>query len=148
MDMSKTAAPIEVTTADPRTVDTDLVVLPVFEREFPEDTEWARATGGDVQRAIASGEFTGKTYELFVTPTVDPTWRPRRIGLLGVGPRAGFSPDGARKIAAALGLAARQRHIERVALFMAAGLESLEMAQAVAEGLTLAQFGSAPCRFW
>jgi leucyl aminopeptidase len=140
MDMSMTATPIEVTPANPRTVDTDLVVLPVFEQELPEDSDWARAAGGDIQRAIASGEFKGKAYELFVTPTVDPAWRPGRIGLLGVGPRARFSTDAARKTAAELGIAARKRHIERVALFMADGLESLEMAQAVAEGLTLAQF--------
>jgi leucyl aminopeptidase len=140
MSISQTAAPIGVSLADPRTVDTDLVVLPVFEHESPGDRAWARATGGSVERAVASGEFKGKIFELFVTPAIDPTWQARRIGFLGAGPRASFSVDVARKMAAALGIAARQRHIERVALSMPDGLESLDMTQAVAEGLTLAQF--------
>ena len=140
MSISQASAPIEVARADPRTIDTDLVVLPVFEHEFPRASIWERATGGDVERAVASGEFKGKVYELFVTPAVDPAWQPRRIGFLGAGPRVGFCADRARKIAAALGIAARQRHIERVSFAIPDGFESSEIAQAVAEGLTLAEF--------
>ena len=139
MDLSQ-AAPIEVSREDPRTIDTDLAVLPVFENECPLDGDWARAAGEEFGRAVASGEFRGRPYDLLVAPSVDRAWRPRRVGFLGAGPRAGFSTEMARRIAAALGLVARRRHLERVAFTMPGGCESPDMAQAVAEGLTLAQF--------
>ena len=73
MTTAQSGIPIEVVTADPRGIDTDLVVFPVFERELSRDHVWAGASGGEVERAVASGEFKGKLYELFVTPKQLPS---------------------------------------------------------------------------
>ncbi|RUA04461.1 MAG: hypothetical protein DSY84_01335, partial [Candidatus Neomarinimicrobiota bacterium] len=57
-------------------LDADLICAPVFTDEGPENLrELDAALGGSIGRARASGEITGKTYELFFTDVTDPTWR-------------------------------------------------------------------------
>ena len=141
MTLAQKISRVELTTADPRSVDTDLIVLPAFENEAC-DSEWARASGGEIERAAASGEFKGKPYELFVTPALDRTWRSARLGVLGAGVRTEFSSDRDRKIATAAGLQARQRRIRRVALVVPRGFDTADIVQAITEGLTLADFDS------
>ena len=143
MTSARKSSPLDVFSGDLRTFDTDLLVVPVFEGEISEHQEWSEATGGELARAGASKEFTGKLYEIFVTPIADRGYRARRLAALGMGPAAGFSTDRARRAASALGLQGRQRRIARVGFVARGRFESPEVLQAVAEGLTLAEFDGA-----
>jgi leucyl aminopeptidase len=145
--MSPTAvsSPITCTSALLSAIDTELLVVPWFEGEGPGAVpEVDGSTSGEVARALASKEFAARPYDLFITSVTDRGWRPRRVALIGAGRAAAFGGDLARKCAAAVGLTARQRWIERVAFVLrtdAAGATPLcELAQAVAEGLTLSEF--------
>src|SRR5581483_1692951 len=128
-----------------QSVDSDFLVVPWFEG----DTAAAMAsldaaTGGEIGRAIQSSEFTARAFEIFVTPIADKSWRARRVALVGGGSRADFNADLARKLAAAMGAAARQRRSDRVAFVLGADIADTnsvaDLSQAVAEGLTLSEF--------
>jgi len=97
------------------------------------------ATGGEIGRALTTGEFQGRPFELFWTSIADRTWRARRLVLAGAGKRAPGG-DMPRKLAAAVGLAARQRRVARLAIAVREGADAVEVAQATVEGLTLAEF--------
>src|SRR5579884_1756286 len=129
------ASPLDV-------VETDLLIVPWFEGD-PIDPAAGldMATGGDVGRALSSGEFTGRLYDLFVTKIVDEKWKSRRVALVGLGARPQFVTDLARRAAAAGALAARQRRAGQAAFALpnvAAAPEAL--AHTIAEGLTLSEF--------
>jgi len=132
---------MDVFVGDPRSADTDLVIVTAFEGEaevlLP---EWSAPTGGEIDRAVASKEFSGKLFDTFVTPVIDRGYRARRLAAIGLGSRSDFTVDRARRSAAAVALNARQRKIARVAISAAEELESPDMIQALAEGLTLAEF--------
>ena len=129
-------------------VDAPLIVLPWFEQDDPRSFgDLDRATGGEISRALASREFTGKLFDLFFTPIIDGSWKSRRVLLVGGGPIDGFSIDLARRAATTAMLAARQRRIERMAILLRPGAaqasgdyDTSGFAQGVAEGLTLGEF--------
>ena len=122
-------------------LDADLVCAPVFKDEGPEDLrELDAALGGSIGRARASGEITGKTHELFFTDVTDPTWRSRRVLLVGAGAREQYDAARARTVAGAAGMAARDRHARRVVFVCRAPGERPEMAQAAVEGIVLGAF--------
>ncbi|MEO5742942.1 MAG: leucyl aminopeptidase [Vicinamibacterales bacterium] len=122
-------------------MDTDLVIAAGFEAELTTlAAGWSDPTGGEIDRAIASKEFTGKLFETLVTPIVDRQYRARRLAAIGLGRQSEFTVDRARRVAAAIGLMARNRKIARVAFLAHGVLETAEMIQAIAEGLTLAEF--------
>jgi leucyl aminopeptidase len=133
--------PMDVFAGDPRSADTDLVIVTAFEGEVSGlAEEWSAPTGGEIDRAAASKEFSGKLFDIFVTPIVDRRYRATRLAAIGLGPRTDFTVDRARRTAAAIALSARQRKIGRVAFRADGALESPDMIQAIAEGLTLAEF--------
>ncbi len=129
-------------------VEADLLVLPWFEGEGTAAfAELDRAAAGELARALSSGEFTGRSFEVFVTPLVDQAWKTGRVALVGAGKEAAFSPGVARRVAATAALAARQRRAARLAFVLRPGLgtpsgdyDVAGFAQAIAEGLTLAEF--------
>ncbi len=135
---------LSYTSAPPAGVEADLLVVPWFEGAPADDLEIDRATGGEIARALGSGEFTGKPYELFVAPVVDRSWKPGRIALVGAGPASDYTAFIARRIATAGALAGRQRRVARLAFLVRADRASQEAAgllvQAAAEGLTLGEF--------
>ena len=143
--------PISCTSDALDSLETDLMVLPWFEGDGPGTHPGLdRATGGELARALASSEFAARPFDLFLTPIVDRAWRPLRLMLVGAGPAASYGTDLARKVATAAGLAARQRRTGRVVLVLrpappdpSGDIEFEEMAQAAAEGLTLAEFDTA-----
>jgi leucyl aminopeptidase len=133
--------PMDVFAGDPRSADTDLVVVAAFEGEASTLVpRWSEPTGGEIDRAVASKEFSGKLFETFVTPIVDRGYRARRLAAIGLGVQSEFRVDRARRAATAIGLTARHRKIGRVTFLALGGLETPEIIQAIAEGLTLAQF--------
>ncbi len=62
------------------------------------------------------------------------------VAAVGLGIQSDFTVDRARRVAAAMGLTARKKKIARVAFLANGVLETGEMIQAIAEGLTLAEF--------
>ena len=143
MPSTTTAAPITCVSTPLSAVDTDLLIVPWFEGEGPSAVEGLdAASGGDISRALSSKEFIGKAFDLFFTSVVDRNWRSRRLLLVGAGPSAEYRSELARQLAAAAGISVRNRRAERVGYLLRAGREIAEIAQAVAEGLTLSEFNA------
>jgi len=134
-----------------QSADVDLLVLPWFEGEGPSAFDGLdRAASGEISRALNAREFTGRPYELFVTPLIDRAWKPRRVALIGAGQEAGFSPGFARRLGTAAALAGRARHVGRLGFFIRPGqaapsgdVDVAGFVQSIAEGLTLGEFTGA-----
>jgi leucyl aminopeptidase len=136
-----TGASIDTAVTATETVDADVVAIPVFEHDRPDELAGADvATGGAITRAFSSREFTGKAYELFLTSVVGGGWRARRLALVGAGTRETADLDRLRRVAATFGIAARKRRLGRVAFVVRGSQSAAAGAQAAAEGLTLAEF--------
>ena len=126
----------------------DLLVVPWFEDERADAVPGLdAASGSELSRVLATGEFTGRLFDTFLTPITGGAWTPRRLMLVGAGQAAAFDPDRARKVAAASSYAVRARRVPRVGVVLRCGLASaagdIDVAgygQAVAEGLTLGEF--------
>jgi leucyl aminopeptidase len=140
MPSARDSKPIDVVAGDPRTVDTDLVIVTVFEALTAPLAAWSEATSSAIDRAIASKELSGKLYETFLTPLAGAGARAARLAVIGLGPQSDFTLDRARRAASVMGHLARQKKIGRIAFSADGPLDSPEMIQAIAEGLTLAEF--------
>ena len=144
MTIAQKALMVDVVSAQPAAVETDLLVQPVFEGVPPNsDDPLALATAGEVSRASSSGEFKGKLYDLFFTPIVDPRWKARRLVLAGLGRRSEYTVDRLRRLSTAVALAARQRRHESVGMMWIDAADVAHASQAVIEGLILADFDAA-----
>src|SRR5690242_3081935 len=129
--------PIACVSAPLSAVETDILMVPWFEGEAPTAVQGLdAASGGEIGRALGSKEFCGKTFELFVTPVTDRSWRSRRVMLVGGGSAADYGSALARQIAAAGGISARNRRAEQGAFVLRGRAGGAELAQAAAEGLT------------
>jgi leucyl aminopeptidase len=150
MSVVTTAPPIACVNAPPAAVDADLLFIPWFSGDAPSRVPGLdEAVGGEAGRALTSGEFAAGLFDLFVTPVGDGKWKARRVALIGAGKIGDFSADAARKLATVAALAARQRRAARMAFLLQPGLPDPSgdlniggIAQAVAEGLTLAEFNA------
>lgn len=140
--------PIACRFGAPSSAVADLLVLPWFEGQAAASIEGLdAAASGEVSRALGSGEFSGRPYELFVTPLVNSEWAPRRVALVGAGQESTFTAGLARRLATAAALAARGRRVATLAFVVRPGqaapsgdVDVAGFVQAVAEGLTLAEF--------
>jgi leucyl aminopeptidase len=123
-------------------VDVDLLIVPWFDDEGATAVDGLdAASNGEIARALSSKEFSGKTFDLFAASITDRSWRAHRLLLVGAGASTAYRSELARQIAAAAGMAARNRRAGRVAFALRkAGDAAVEMAQAVAEGLTLSEY--------
>src|SRR5687767_8245179 len=124
-------------------VETDLLVMPIFEGEdlaarVPGLDE---ATASAVSRALGSRELQGKPFELLLTP-VAHAWHAARVALVGAGQPAEFGTERLRRLATASALTARQRRIKRIAFVHRGDIEPTAAVQAIAEGLMLANFST------
>src|SRR5688572_17768640 len=110
-----TTPAISLTSRSSRDMEADLLVIPVFENDdLADEVGLDEASGGDIGRARLRGEFTGKAFDVFFSSLRG--WKANRVALMGVGPRRNFAPDGLRRAATTAGLAARQRHMTRLAI--------------------------------
>ncbi len=132
---------IRLLAGDLSSIDTDLLVVPVFDGETFAEALPAldAAVGGEIARAGASGEIRGRLFEFFVTPVTAKGWRAARVTAAGAGKAADFTTERLRRLATASALMARGRRMRRVA-FVMRGLIDAPAAQAVTEGLMLAGF--------
>ena len=141
---------ILITTLPLSHVDVELLTIPWFDGEgLDAFAGLDEATGGEAARAFATKEFTAQPFDIFVAPTAG-RWHARRIALFGAGERGSFTPNLARQLATAAALAARQRHVASFGFLVRPGLADASgevdlsgFAQAVTEGLTLAEFSAA-----
>ena len=133
--------PLTLTGHPAAELDVDLLVIPSFtDDEFVDEPDLDRATGGEVGRARARGEFTGKPYEMLVTALSG--WKALRAVLVGTGKCMEVTPDHFRRLATIGGLLARQRRMTRVGILFRPGtmVEPVVAAQAMAEGIVLASY--------
>ena len=141
MPSTTTGAPITCVSSPLSAIDADLLIVPWFEEEGPSAVDGLdAASGGEITRALASKEFGGKTFDLFATSLTDRSWRARRLVLVGAGSPADYRSEIARQLAAAAGISVRTRRAERVGFVLRGRGEIAELAQAIAEGLTLSEF--------
>jgi leucyl aminopeptidase len=141
MAVASSPTPISCAGGPFAALETDLVLVPWFEDDGPPAVAGLdEATGGEITRALTTREFQAKPFDLFLAPVADKSWRARRVGLIGGGKRADGSSEVIRKLALAGGLAARQRRVPRVAFVPRGQGSAADLAQATAEGLTLAEF--------
>jgi leucyl aminopeptidase len=140
--VQSTSSPVVTLATTPvAELESDLVFLPLFENESASNAipGLSDATGGAVDRALASKEIQGKPFELFLTPVVRG-WRSARIAIIGAGEASDFTLERLRRVATAAALAARQRHVGRIAFVHRLPVPASDAVQVITEGLTLALF--------
>ena len=127
--------------SQPGDIDTDLLILPVFDGEdlLGAVPGLADAGGAALARALQTREIQGRPFDLFLTELGRP-WRAGRLALIGSGTAATFSTERLRRLATAGALAARQRRIPRLAFVNRGDLDPVAAVQAITEGLMLAAF--------
>src|SRR5476649_1895262 len=141
MPSAETRSPMISVNGPLTALETDLLVIPWFEEDPPGAVpDLDAATGGEVSRALTTREFTGKRFDVFFAPVGDRKWRSTRIALTDCGKAAECDADVLRKVAAASGIVARQRRIERVGFLLRWRGDLAVLAQAAAEGLTLSEY--------
>ena len=149
MSQAVSAPSIASSTAPLAALDTDLIAVPWFEGDQPGVVPGLdQATGGEIARALGAKEFTGKAFELFITPVVDRSWTGKRVALVGAGRPDAFGTYVGRHVATSAALAARARKVGTLALVLrhvrgAGGDALIALGQASAEGLALAAFDGA-----
>jgi leucyl aminopeptidase len=127
-------------------LEADLVIVPCEERDgFTDLPDLARASGGEVGLAQARGAFRGRPCDVLIVGTHGTGWASPRVALIGVGPTATCTTEMLRRMATIGGLAARQHRLSRMAVVLRPGipLAPEAAAQAVAEGVTLANYDGA-----
>jgi leucyl aminopeptidase len=135
---------VQLSTASPADVDTEMLFVPVFEGEalLQAVPGLGDATAGAIERALASQEIQGKPYELFLTP-LGNGWKGTRVATIGAGKPRDFSLERIRRVATAAGHAAKQRRVSRIAFLHRGAIEGGEVPgylQAIAEGLMLSAY--------
>ena len=118
---------------------TDLLLVPVFDGDSLDDIPGLDdGTGGHISKAMASGEFQGRPFEVYLTPLTG--WKTGRVGLIGAGKRPEFTTERLRRVATAAALSARQRRVTRVAFLIRGDITAAAAVQAAVEGLGLSAF--------
>ena len=132
---------VRVRTTTPAAIETELLVVPVFETDDLSDVAGLdQASGGEIERARAAGEFRGKVGDVFVTPLTEGKWHARRVALVGVGAPVDDVSSRMRRAAATVAIESRRRHIAQVAFVVREQASAAELGQALAEGLLLGNF--------
>jgi leucyl aminopeptidase len=134
---------VTATTRPTRDLDTDLLVIPVFEDDdLNGERDLDRASGGEYTAARKRGAFAGKLYEQLYTPMSGDRWKARRALWVGLGPRREVTAEQLRRAATIGGLVARQRRFSSVAIVARSSpaVPDSRTVQALAEGAVLANY--------
>jgi leucyl aminopeptidase len=146
MRASTERVPISSSTAALSDESTDLLALPWFEGDGVELVpEIDAAVAQELGCALSAQEFTGRLWETFWAPVQQSGWKASRVVAIGAGRRAAFDAGVLRRLATTVASYARDRRIERATFICPRGIapsptELCPLAQAIAEGLTLAEF--------
>ena len=111
----------------------EFLLVPTFEQDDFSDVPWLTARAhGQIERARARGELSGKLYEVFLA-VLDGD-RPVRAALVGAGPRESFTADRLRRVATTSGLTARRGRYTTVNfVHRATSLDVATAAQVIAD---------------
>jgi leucyl aminopeptidase len=100
-------------------------------------------TRGDVSRARASREFRSRLYDVFATPVIADGCRASRVALIGAGPVDERNAERWRRVASTAAYAARRFGATSCGFLVRGAGDSLAAAQAIADGLSAADFDGA-----
>lgn len=143
MRFNEAPPPLVLTVQPPSDLDVDVLIVATADKQMTTSLAGLdEAAGLLIDQAVQSGEFSGKAFATFVAPAASAAWRPARVMLAGLGPKAGCDVNQIRKWATAAASAARERRLSRAAFVLPAVLSGPEEAQAIAEGVTLAAFSA------
>jgi leucyl aminopeptidase len=137
---------VRLLSSDPRAHETPLLVLPVFEgAQGPGDLAASldEHFGGAVRRALASGDVRGKAGESVLLHRVEEKGPgPRRLLLLGAGPREKLDAEQVRRFLGRAVRASERLGIPRLTTRVddGTGLGEERLGQAAAEGAALAMW--------
>jgi leucyl aminopeptidase len=121
----------------PSDLDADVVVIPVFQDDPSDRDVWDAACGGDILASYQRGEFSAKPCEQL---SAQPSgWRARRLLLVGVGPRATFSGERARRAGTCAALTARLQRRSRIGIIIPEGWPDAAL-ESLVEGVVLGNF--------
>jgi leucyl aminopeptidase len=133
---------ITVDTRPAAQIDTEALVTYAFDQEKPAAGVLAQldqAAGGALSRLAASGEFTGKFLE--TTLLYYPQGlAAQRLLVVGAGKKDKFGAVELRRLVGAAVRALKSRQVKRIAFLVRENDKSAAAAQAVVEGLILANF--------
>ena len=133
---------VAVTPRPAADVAADLLVIPSFEDDdLADEPDLDGGSRGEIGRARARQELSGKPYEVFIT-TLDSSWRTTRALFVGAGRRPDVTMDRLRRVAIIGGLAARQRRLTRIAVLHRPVplVAAPAAAQGLAEGVCMANY--------
>lgn len=141
---SGSATAFGLATGSPESIDTDLLIVPVFDDEKLGEAmpELDAASGGEIARAQASGEIGRRLFEVFLTPLAGGSWKARRVAIANAGPARDFDLERLRKLATSAAWVARTRCVGRIAFLHRGALGAADAVQAIAEGVMLAAFSA------
>jgi leucyl aminopeptidase len=125
-------------------IEADALITYAFDQEKPTEGILAQldaATGGALSKLAASGELTGKMLE--TTLLYYPAGlAAQRLLVLGAGKRAKFGTAELRRLAGAAVRALKSRQVKTIAFLAREDDRSAAAAQAIVEGMILANFDS------
>src|SRR5690242_10745125 len=130
---------VRVSTRDVQQFDGDAVAVGVFSDDTePQGPAAAldEAMAGVIARLLAAGEITGAADEVTLLHTLGKI-EPERVVVVGLGPRARFTPDRVRRVAAIACRTLRKAGARRVGLALAGaefGVNLAQVARAATEG--------------
>jgi leucyl aminopeptidase len=125
-------------------IETEALITYVFEQDKPVDGDLSQldaATGGALSRLAASGELTGKMLEVTLLHYPQGL-AAQRLLILGAGKKEKFGTAELRRLAGAAVRTLKSRQVKRVTFLAREDSRSAAAAQAIVEGLILANFDS------
>ena len=142
MSTVRTDPTITVVSGPPSDVEAELLALPLFgETDLAEDVSGlSAATGGELARARASGEFRPKPRETLLARALGNGWRPPRVLHVAARTEAADAAAPLREAAAVTARAAARLRVGRVAFVCRGDAAPVQAVQAAAEGLVLGCF--------
>jgi len=135
---------IKVDTRPFARIETDALVTYAFEQDKSIDSgaiALDEVTGGAISRLVASGELTGKLLETTLLHYPQGL-AAHRLLLLGAGKKEKFGTVEARRLAGAAARMLKAKQVKSLTFLVREGERSADIAEAIVEGLLLANFDS------
>jgi leucyl aminopeptidase len=125
--------------AQANTIEADLVAIPIAQDDRAAAAAFDKASRGELSAAFERSEFTGKSCEVWITRCASG-WKTTSVILVGVGPRAELGVERVRRMASCAGVYARNQRRARVGIQLPDDWANDAWIEAIAEGVTFANF--------
>jgi leucyl aminopeptidase len=123
------------------TLDADLLAIPIAQDDRAAASAFDKAATAELSSAFERSEFTGKSCEVWITRCASG-WKTTSVILVGVGPRADLNVERVRRMASCAGVYARTNRRTRLAFHIPEDWTNESWVEAIAEGVTFANFDS------